>query len=162
MKSVLAVDPGTHSTGWARFEGGTMVAAGVALGGTGAQPARVVATARAVELANGSPTGLDELVVEYPQVHKYGSAAKADPDDLLALALVAGAVLQTYPDARARLVRPAQWKGQVPKAVMGRRVMEHLTPPERGVVDAVAMAHKPDHNMLDAIGIGLWHLGRLK
>ncbi len=59
------------------------------------------------------------------------------------------------------LVTPAQWKGAVPKEVHQPRILAALTAAEQGVLDAAKVAPTLKNNVVDAIGLGLWAVGRL-
>ena len=103
-----------------------------------------------------------ELVIEYPQTYG-GRAAKGDANDLIGITLVAGAILGLV-QAPTRLVRPAEWKGQVPKqTIHGTNPIElrargKLSPAE---LERMDLLHKRlQHNVWDAVGIGLATLGR--
>ena len=88
-------------------------------------------------------------------------AQVGDPNDLVDVALVAGACAGLLP-AKVAFVKPRRWKGTAPKRVTNRRTREVLTSEEVHVY-TVAMTAVPAglrHNVLDAIGIGLWALGR--
>lgn len=99
---------------------------------------------------------IDDLVIECPQI--YPGAPKTDLNDLFDLAGVAGAIATRYFGVPVTRVFPAQWKGQLPKKTMNDRVLEHLSEIERSrIVSAGALTH----NILDAVGIGLYHCGRL-
>jgi len=50
---------------------------------------------------------------------------------------------------------PTQWKGNLPKAVHHRRLLKALT-------EAEAPLWPAGHDARDAVGIGLFHLGRVK
>jgi hypothetical protein len=132
---LLAVDPGA-STGWAAFSGDRLAAWGL-----GDPP---------VESAG-------RIAIELPQVYP---RQQVPPNDLIALAFLAGRYA-----GRARgavsTVLPHQWKGNMPKDVCAARVRARLSPEERAVVDACDVPDKQRHNVLDAIGIGLFALGRL-
>lgn len=100
----------------------------------------------------------DHVIVEQPVV--YGGKSKGDPNDLIDLARVAGAC-ESVIEHTSR-VKPAEWKGQMPKDVCGRRVRSRLKREELITLDA-CLAPIPKsrrHNPLDAVGIGLWALGR--
>jgi hypothetical protein len=90
--------------------------------------------------------------------------SKADPNDILTLAREAGRVAGSCAAAGAtvRWVKPAEWKGQLPKDVCHRRVRALLTDEERAILtrDCRGMPASKRHNVLDAVGIGLWALGR--
>lgn len=100
----------------------------------------------------------EDVIIEMPKV--YPGAAKTNLNDLLDLAAVVGAHSMRADLRRAlvKLVHPQDWKGQVPKEIMNARVLGKLTKAEQATIEG---AGAKTHNILDAIGIGLWHLGRL-
>lgn len=106
--------------------------------------------------------GPAEVVLEYPQTYD-GRAAKGDANDLISLALVAGAIFART-DEPTRLVLPREWKGQVPKKnqhgenPIEQRARGKLSPLELSRV--VLPQKKLRHNVWDSVGIGLWHLRR--
>jgi hypothetical protein len=97
-----------------------------------------------------------KIFCEMPQV--YPGMPKTDVNDLLDLAGVLGAVTA---NASAEIFHcaPAEWKGQVPKAMMNERVMKLLSTGELLKVVSVGAL---DHNTYDSIGIGLFFLKRMK
>lgn len=100
-----------------------------------------------------------EIVVEIPQVY-HVSCSKGDPNDLVALAFVAGRLVQRVQNGQqSRVVkyRPAEWKGQVPKEIHQRRTEQRLHESEREQVEG-SRAVSLMHNVWDAIGLGLYHL----
>jgi hypothetical protein len=137
---LLAIDPGT-STGWAVF------------GYPGA-----LAGLRACGLGDPPVEGAGRVVIELPQVYP---RQQVPPNDLIALAFLAGRCA-----GRARgavsTVLPHQWKGNMPKEVCAARVRAALSPEERAVVDACDVPDKQRHNVLDAVGIGLFSEGRFR
>ena len=98
-----------------------------------------------------------ELVVEMPRIYRGSGQQKGDLNDLLDLATVVGYCEGIFHGSHRR-VFPAQWKGQVPKKIMNARVLSRLDDVEKAAIVSVGAK---DHNILDAIGIGLWALGRL-
>lgn len=56
-------------------------------------------------------------------------------------------------------VEPSTWKGQVSKEGMNNRTMRALALDE--VVHVPVIARSRLHNVLDAIGVGLWYLKRI-
>jgi hypothetical protein len=147
---LVAIDPGTEQAGFALFDEGVLVRAELVVekGSTKEQRAWKVANKLGDLLEKDST-----LVIEHPQVYARGPG---DPDDLLALALVVGGVLTL--NGGGEIVRPAQWKGQVPKKIMSNRILKALTEEERLLTEKV----RNNHNVLDAIGVGLWKLKRFK
>lgn len=136
---VITLDPG-EVTGWAVFTGSRLAHCGTTTRAHGFRTPYDYATP-------------DVLVVEMPTVY---------PDDrekannLLVLATTVGRYLERW--ARCpRIVtpRPRDWKGGVPKAIHNSRTVSRLSE-----IEQFLLANKPDHNMLDAIGLGLWHLKR--
>ena len=61
-----------------------------------------------------------------------------------------------------RFVSPAAWKGQVPKKIHHPRILRSLSEVEREIVLDVLdlLPASTRHNVLDAVGIGLWALKR--
>lgn len=147
---LVTIDPGTEQAGFALFTEGVLVRAELIVekGTTKEQRAWKVAKKLGALYEKDS-----ELVIEHPQVYTRGPG---DPDDLLALALVVGGVLALCDGGE--IVRPAQWKGQVPKKIMSARILKALSDEERILTDKI----KNNHNVLDAIGVGLWKLKRFK
>lgn len=100
----------------------------------------------------------EKLIIEMPRIYPGSGQRKGDLNDLLDLAAVVGRCEQRLGPLASRRVFPAQWKGQVPKKIMNARVLGKLSPDEQ---DRIKRAGAKTHNVLDAIGIGLWALGRL-
>lgn len=104
-------------------------------------------------------------VVEVPRVYpddKRGGEKKknVDPEDLISLTLVAGGFLLL---GRPIIVRPQEWKGNLPKDVCKRRIEKILKPEE--LLTAKIVYSYPgtlQHNLWDAIGIGLFACGRFR
>ena len=48
----------------------------------------------------------------------------------------------------------------MPKDIHNRRVLKALSESELAVLPKRPRAKTPDNNMVDAVGIGLWRLGR--
>jgi hypothetical protein len=104
-----------------------------------------------------------DVVIEFP---KWRPHSHEEIDDLLGVAGKAGRIEQFYVMQRKRvqLVWPHSWKGSVPKAVHNERVLRALRPEEVELLPRRPRSKKNpyDHNMLDAVGIGLWKLGRMR
>lgn len=102
---------------------------------------------------------IDQVVLE--TMHSYElRQQKGDQNDLLEVNGVAGALaglLATGHNVTSYL--PSQWKGQVPKDVHNKRVMNALTPDEADAFAACPASLK--HNVIDGVGIGLFALGRM-
>lgn len=150
--NVIAIDPG-ECTGIALFQGNTLLQAS-------ALPHRHAL--RYVQgLITGSPYPV-KLVGERPQVYASGKS-KADPNDLITLALKLGAYfgLADMLDVERVELAPADWKRQLPKHVAALRIKARLTPAECDAVRNLNVLPKTTlHNAIDAIGIGLHFVGR--
>lgn len=132
---LLAIDPGAH-TGWALFDDGQL---------------------RACGLGNPPVHHADCVIIEIPQVYP---AHPVPPNDLITLAFLAGRYAGCA-TCEVSTVFPHQWKGNLPKNICAARVRSLLLPEERRVVDACDAPAKQLHNVMDAIGIGLFALGRV-
>lgn len=150
---LLCVDPGLRGCGCALFTGGKLQWAGYVtnLFKTGRGPSVQASMAREV----WKHAGDSSLIVEFPRI--YPGMPKTDLNDLLDLAGVCGALAAFAPSTILH-VFPSEWKGQVPKLVMNDRVLKSLTTDERMRIVKVGAK---DHNTLDAVGIGLYHFGRI-
>lgn len=107
----------------------------------------------------GDCKGSLPLVIEVPQV--YGTRSqKGRQSDIVDLAVAAGmcasALASPTYTSSVYMVRPMTWKGQVPKRIHQQRILDSLTPYE---ISQIPEGGRKD--TLDAIGIGLWALGRM-
>lgn len=140
---ILAVDPGVKACGMAWFtDDGKLY--------------RAEYLPAACCTSGGIPT---ELVIEMPRIYPGSGQQKGDLNDLLNLAMIVGQVVSWANAPTSRIVYPAQWKGQVPKKVMTNRILTKLSVEESA---AIVRVGAKDHNTIDAVGIGLWHFGRLQ
>lgn len=155
---MIAIDPGA-CTGWAHFDD------------------EVESDPKLVEL---SSCGLLDLTKKDPFIPRSGPLSwdyshlviedqviyprmKEDPNDIIELAKKAGRVFQALCRQRYTWVEPRKWKGTLAKDTMAVRILEALNVSERRVYFAAAdkVPEGVRHNIIDAIGIGLWKLGRL-
>lgn len=149
---LISIDPGTKEIGWATWHSGRLAGCGLLKFNDLSILRRMVAD----QFSSLRPEHR-EVIVEEPKVYLRG---KADPEDILQLAKVAGAVgsVSSY----TTFVKPGTWKGQVPKTIHHNRIQKLLCYDEMERVDycmsAVPAAKK--HNVWDAIGLGLYHLQR--
>lgn len=150
IPKLLAVDPGLNA-GWALFRLGKLVACGLYRGKH---------VAETVEAIQQDPFyDLDTLVVERPQAYS-ALKSKADPNDLITLALVAGAAIGAHGWHHLRTPSPAEWKGQTPKEIHHPRILAALAPAELEILELVKAPASLQHNVRDAVGLGLWAHGR--
>lgn len=152
---ILAIDPSLSCTGWALGVDGGLLRCGVVPTRAGA-PTNERMVAAAAALSRYEP---DLVVVEWPQIYQHGRAkkgARVDPNDMLLIAGVVGALLHAL-DAPAVLApRPANWKGQVPKAIHNARVLAGMSPGELDVLRAAGIPKAQANNAIDAIGLLKW------
>ena len=155
---LYAVDPGLRCCGMAYFENSLLQWARlVETDAGGSEPYRWIAMSEELDLAsdevicNARHEGAS-VVVEFPKAY-VGAKSGGDYEDLLQLAAVVGAIRPT------RIVRPHEWKGQMKKDPCNRRVLERLDGTERSHIED---AGAKTHNVLDAVGIGLYCLGRFE
>ena len=100
---------------------------------------------------------ITEIAIEIPQVYVQ-SRLKGDPNDLITVALNAGAFCSQFPNITPTEYRPHEWKKQVPKAILAKRTQTRLSIDELNCIEQAPKALM--HNVFDAIGIGLHHLKR--
>lgn len=135
LSYLLTVDPGVNACGWAVWINGTLD-----------------------EVGYGDPPAGDSLVIEVPQIYR-GVKSRGDPNDLIWVAFEAGRVAGRCRDVEA--VLPRRWKGTIRKEVMVRRILSKLTDAELQKLKGLGLPPSKEHNVCDAVGIGLWKLGRL-
>lgn len=124
---------------------------------------------RAILIRNKEPLpwwpGEDEiLVVEYPKIlnasKQKGKKSGVKPESIVRLANTAGRLTANVPLAHLLEVYPSQWKGTIDPDIVTARVLERLTPEERSLIPKLPASLL--HNVLDAVGLGLWDLGRMR
>jgi len=179
---LLAVDPGLNGCGAALLHGDELAMAAYTKSTAsktddlGARVQRMAASVHLSVLRHRYGGEISTVLVEwprfYPGKHVSGHA-------LLSLAGVAGAIFGTFLGVERRTVEPPEWKGNLEPEAMIARIRGRLTPEERGVVvlpaGSCAVCSRPEppfvdcekpsclaHNVFDAVGIGLWAVGRLQ
>jgi hypothetical protein len=148
MTTFFSVDPGGTELGWASWADGRLVACGLSRTKVKLWQLRAVYHRAALE-ALGAYPGL--VICECMRVR--GGRGLGNPQILVELNGIAGHVGNAWTE-------PGTWKGRLSKELHQPRILATLAPAELALV----MAVKPPslrHNTIDAVGIGLWHLGRL-
>lgn len=102
-------------------------------------------------------SGADRVIVELPQIYT-GSKGKGNPNNLVRLAFAAGRVVGGRP---CETVLPRVWKGTIKKEAMLRRILRAMNDNELALLKACNLPKSTEHNLVDAIGIGLWYHKRL-
>lgn len=149
MSSLLSIDPGLRSVGWAYWEGRELKCCGLSR----TKAKEITDQARAhwgnVEMYHDAERRVSEMMVWR------GKNAKSSPADLLKLNIIAGHLATEW-------VTPSQWKGFVIKSIHQPRILAKLSDEERAVLAGCKCPPSLLHNVVDAIGIGLYCLGRMK
>lgn len=139
------VDPG-NSTGWAEYYRGELKQCG---------PWDLDAWEFPCILIPDANWVIEDQVI-YPK-------SPVPPNDIVILAKSAARVADRVGWKTVEWVRPRTWKSTLDADIMCERIIRCLTPTERLVYFAAAdkMPEGVRHNVIDAIGIGLWKLRRL-
>ncbi len=159
----VAVDPGLRGCGIAIYENALLHCAWYCRTNnqTDRGPKAWVAMAACIERewivrVPRRVTNLQAIVLEVPQV--YRGPRTPNPDDLIQLAGVVGAVAFGLPSAEKIHFLPREWKGQIKKEIHHPRILQKLSDAEKSGIEKTATSLV--HNVYDAIGIGLFHLKR--
>lgn len=174
---ILAIDPGLRHCGCALFDRAELLAAVLVKNPDkkGRGPATAMQMAQAVMgwvMDAARVSAIETLVLEYPRV--YPGLRDNDPNDLIELACVDGALAGWLVIGKVVHYYPSDWKGQTPANPTARQIVKRLTSAEMLKVEnlepflsALEKAEKRQkdvahsaHNTLDAVGIGLKYLGR--
>lgn len=153
--TLLSIDPGFRYLGYSVFSEGTLLEAGLLKSAEtpsswavwGKQPPSFLHLVEVIRKFDWVEQC--SAVIEYPKVHK----DTPNPEAIVKLAAACGAYTGLLQAAGFGLiwVEPYTWKGNVPKEVSTRRILAKI-PKE----DYSKISNVRDHNILDAIGIGLW------
>lgn len=163
---LLAVDPGIRGCGLALFDDARLRLAAYLK--NGARSKNIVRDAESMgrDVWRWAPSAVTELVVEWPQIYATrirSGESKGDPNDLLGLAAVDAAIAAHMWETPVGRYLPREWKGQLTKEACHHRILSRLDDGERQVLaQACEEAGSLAHNVMDAVGIGLHHIGRLK
>jgi hypothetical protein len=139
MQKFIAIDPGKHQCGLAKFEAGKLLVA-------------CMIKPEELGLFDAEYT---RLVIEIPRIYPV-ARQKGDQNDLIEVAFAAGKCSAFFQEVKR--LYPRDWKGTMPKEKMTARIESRLTPTEFAQVLTRGALR---HNALDAVGIGLYTLGRL-
>lgn len=147
---ILSFDPGLRKAGCALwdFDGNLFRA------WTAKQPNRRLSDLSAwTRLVENIRIDEPVRVVVCEMVQIYAKNRRANPEGLLQLSGVIGAMAWRFRDAELYCYRPREWKGQIPKDVMRSRLHAALSEEEISRVEKGAT-----HDAWDAIGLGVFHL----
>ena len=155
MNKLVAIDPGLRKCGVAEFTDGILIRAYLVKGPkTGRGPAAWLVMA--LEVANRlSPhfhSSTWTLAIEQMDFNRRSDGRPADLGELCG---VSGALTMCSGIMNIVSYLPSRWKKGVPKKIHNQRVLARLDAGERRSVPK-------DHNVIDAVGIGLYHCGRYR
>lgn len=161
MIDTLSIDPGRHAVGWAWWVDGVLLICGLAT-----SPKTLGLGSAALHLADAipAPTAPPASPVVYVERMQFSMSRKGRVKDLLDLAFIGGVVAASVGPSAVHPVTALQWKGAVPKDIQRKRDSARLTPDEMRVLQwgLESMPKGLQHNVWDAVGIGLYGLGRGK
>lgn len=157
---LLAIDPGINAVGWALFCDGDLDGCGLIVPGKRCGSSLPKIRSLTDQIASFNVTA---LVAEMPQIYERRKG-KGDPNQLMILAQLVGAITTATPAGEILTVRPREWKGTIPKArawdeyIIHRRNEEALPGVllHRYRAGLMRVAPSMRHNIADAVGIGLW------
>lgn len=155
---LLAIDPGQRKSranlGWALFSNDRLADATVEW----SSEDLMVPGYYPFHAENTPRIAVIEAPRWYPREHR------VDTNDLLDLSVLVGELKRHFAEreANVELVYPRTWKGTVPKDIHNKRVLAALSADELKLLPKRPRARDYDHNVLDAVGIGLWKLGRMR
>ena len=152
---LLTIDSGFREYGWAVFSKGQLIAADLGRneGGPPRQPVSFADTF--VEILSRFSWESPKAVIEFPK----NRISTPNVDALLKLASSCGAYTSLLQAAgfEVKWVYPHEWKGHVPKQIMCKRILDKISEKEYPAIN-----RRGNHNVLDAIGVGLWESQRLR
>lgn len=169
--TLLAIDPGASYprsgvpyAGAAYFQWGELVWAGLVKAKGVVAPfrrpndlvQRVLTAAAIPKTRKDTGEPLTALAVEVPRIYKKG---RARPEDVLQVAVIAGAFCGGVEAEFYSLPRPSEWKGSIDGNILCDRVMKIANNAERLIVSKAEGGNTT--HVQDALGIGLWVLGRM-
>ena len=173
MTYAIGFDPDTHNAAWAAVGTSGILRVGLFRGKDATEVAQTIGAYEGFEASAAPPT----VVIENQTAYLVGEN-KATPRDLIELSFVAGAFVAHFPRSTVYRPRPAAWKGQVPKDVHQRRILDGLG--LRSTVkgtgrNAYCIPDDPSHisgsqtldpkdwkHVVDAIGLAVWGLAEAK
>lgn len=152
---IICIDPGTRLCGVALFVDGRIVGADVIQSTKGSRIDDTVA-GRAHDMARQLLAINDYIelaVVERPVI--YPDSRERD-NDIVDLAVTAGVLAGAF-DCELCMPTPRQWKGSVPKAIHNSRTRD-ACPAADKLISQIRSTLR--NHAWDAVGLGLWYLGK--
>jgi Holliday junction resolvasome RuvABC endonuclease subunit len=155
-RRVLAIDPGYGGTGWALFHDEKWHSCGIitapkTVGDPDLNGRAHYITAQLHVICKRNAVG--RVLIEMPAFFQSsGGQLAAGSGALVKLTFLVGYINAVLRRRRPQLVPVSQWKGNLPKHVVERRVKRILG---EGTVER----NKIKDHAMDAVGIGLWYFG---
>ena len=163
VDTLVAVDPGKRDCGIAFYVAGVLAdAAWLAppKGGPYDIAAHAAAWTRRCMMNLGDSEGrVSTLVVEGQQIYRHTGLAQSN--DMIDVALTAGAVLARIDAFERKVILPGLWTGKIPKPIRQRHYLASASEGEQARLMAIKPATKR-HNVIDAVCLGAWYLGRVR
>lgn len=158
MTLIVAIDPGKDHVGFAAFLNKELIVYEYVQSTSQYDLHECVGKVFAGVTSKKHKTA-DILCVENQQI--YGKFAKGDPNDLLPLSFVAGAIKATIPHKMFMHPKPKEWKGSIKKEMFTRRIIQRIAedfPTAFNDLNRYTNASKVV-DVLDAIGLGYYAMG---
>lgn len=149
---IVSIDPGIHALGWALWtDGGELSRCGLSRA-DGRDLSRV-AHLHALTVPEATIAIVESMVTQ-------GGGSKVPPQDLIDVQTV-GCLTARGVARIVRLVKPYEWKGNIPKGIHHARFLAVLEGVEQTIAaNGAAHAGANAKEVYDAIGIGLWFFKR--
>lgn len=164
MSRLIAIDPGVRMCGYAIFNKRKLAEAGIVRTKYDNLYSQVFVLTNLLsnEIIYSKPCvePFNNFVIELPVVYDK-KQQKGDPNDLIRLAFVAGAITRGLCGShfpRALTPTPREWKGTLKKEIHHERI-KRACPEAEPIALKTAKTYR--HNVYDAIGLGLWALERI-
>ncbi len=164
MSNIIAIDPGRRKLAWAVFAEKELLVCNVEYLDKKEQ---FDLNRTILQFLGGVATNLKDVdvcetaIVERMKIYP-GKGSKGDQNFLLDLQAI-GAACGSKLAKDLKMVLPMEWKKNWPKAVCNARVRKALNDEEREYFEKQfeSLNKEYQQDLLDAVGIGLSHLGRL-
>ncbi len=158
---LLSIDPGKRACGVALFLDGRLFHAAyvVAYSNLEGPAAWKAIASRVRQWTDGHQVKIDQVAFEQPSAYRADRPYKTKIlQDLIG---VDAWICALYPDAVHFRYSPQMWKGSMNKEQTRLRAIDRMSSEEISEI-AFPNARSRQHNVWDAIAIGLYHLGRFQ
>ena len=160
--NLVAIDPGVKTVGWAFFMDNVLVDCNITRSKNGLMHEHA-------DDYNKKFPPRDDIVashgiIEVPQIYQQ-RLWKGRQEDLVNVIYMAGSiagVIYQLSHVELRTVKPHEWKKNVKKDIHNKRIISRLNTEELDIFNACDAPKSLRHNVIDAIGVGLYALKRDK